>query len=148
MPLPFWTKDKMTLLGDAAHPMQPTRGNGAAQSIEDAGVLGTVLQGVHDPAEILERLKLYEDLRRPRASAVQLLSMSNSLLYGLSDEVQAVLRTLIAEEDFPELTRPDVNHFLFNFDCVAEAKKAVSERFGRRKDSVQGGSIYECEHKA
>ena len=35
-PLPFWTADRVTLLGDAAHPMMPRGSNGAAQAIIDA----------------------------------------------------------------------------------------------------------------
>ncbi len=38
-PLPFWTADRITLLGDAAHPMMPRGSNGAAQAIIDATTL-------------------------------------------------------------------------------------------------------------
>ena len=42
-PLPTWSKGRLTLLGDAAHPMLPHLGQGANQSIEDGMALATIL---------------------------------------------------------------------------------------------------------
>ena len=42
-PLPAWTRGRLTLLGDAAHPMLPHLGQGANQSIEDGMALATIL---------------------------------------------------------------------------------------------------------
>ena len=42
-PLPTWTKGRLSLLGDAAHPMLPHLGQGANQSIEDGMALATIL---------------------------------------------------------------------------------------------------------
>ena len=42
-PLPTWTRGRLTLLGDAAHPMLPHGGQGANQAIEDGVALATVL---------------------------------------------------------------------------------------------------------
>jgi len=60
-PLPQWTFGRVTLLGDAAHPMYPFGGNGAAQAALDAKALGTALAGVASPED---GLKAYEDARR------------------------------------------------------------------------------------
>lgn len=57
----------MTLLGDAAHPMLTSLGQGAGLSIEDAAVLGHVLDGQGDHAAALHR---YETIRQPRARAI------------------------------------------------------------------------------
>lgn len=65
-PSPRWGQGRVTLLGDAAHPMAPNLGQGACQAIEDAVVLGHCLRGAADPAA----LRRYEDVRRPRANAV------------------------------------------------------------------------------
>ena len=43
-PLPRWTHGRLTLLGDAAHPMYPRGSNGAAQAILDAHVLADALR--------------------------------------------------------------------------------------------------------
>jgi salicylate hydroxylase len=69
-PLPVWTKGRLTLLGDAAHPMLPHLGQGANQSIEDGMALATILAKV-DRAKIPPALHAYERLRRARVAAVQ-----------------------------------------------------------------------------
>jgi 2-polyprenyl-6-methoxyphenol hydroxylase-like FAD-dependent oxidoreductase len=42
-PLPFWTQGRVTLLGDAAHPMYPVGSNGASQAVLDARCLADLL---------------------------------------------------------------------------------------------------------
>jgi salicylate hydroxylase len=68
-PLPRWTSGRITLLGDAAHPMMPTLAQGAAITLEDAYALARNLTRHDDPAD---GLTAYEAERRPRASRVQL----------------------------------------------------------------------------
>jgi 2-polyprenyl-6-methoxyphenol hydroxylase-like FAD-dependent oxidoreductase len=68
-PLPRWTQARVTLLGDAAHPMMPTLAQGAAITLEDAYALARNLERYDDP---LHGLAAYEAERRPRASKVQL----------------------------------------------------------------------------
>jgi salicylate hydroxylase len=68
-PLPRWTRGPVTLLGDAAHPMLPFLGQGAAQAFEDAAVLAACLAADRgDPPAALRR---YEAERIERASRVQ-----------------------------------------------------------------------------
>jgi 2-polyprenyl-6-methoxyphenol hydroxylase-like FAD-dependent oxidoreductase len=59
-PLAFWTTGRITLLGDAAHPMMPRGSNGAAQAIIDAMTLAAALAAEADP---LAALKAYEAKR-------------------------------------------------------------------------------------
>ena len=66
-PLAEWGRGRFTLLGDAAHPMLPQTGQGAAQSLEDAVALGAALKGV-EPAGVPAALRAYEALRRPRTA--------------------------------------------------------------------------------
>ena len=56
-PLPFWTTGRITLLGDAAHPMMPRGSNGAAQAIIDATTLARLLASVPDPVGALKRVR-------------------------------------------------------------------------------------------
>jgi 2-polyprenyl-6-methoxyphenol hydroxylase-like FAD-dependent oxidoreductase len=59
-PVPRWTFGRVTLLGDAAHPMYPRGSNGSAQALIDAATLAEQLAAGGDPAEALLR---YEQLR-------------------------------------------------------------------------------------
>ncbi|HEU0169165.1 MAG TPA: FAD-dependent monooxygenase [Chloroflexota bacterium] len=69
-PIPQWTKDRATVLGDAAHPMLPYLGQGACQAMEDGCVLAQALDSM--PEDVPGALQLYERSRRPRASQVVL----------------------------------------------------------------------------
>jgi len=68
-PLPRWTWGPVTLLGDAAHPMLPFLGQGAAQGFEDAALLASCL--ANDQADPRRALRSYESRRIDRASRVQ-----------------------------------------------------------------------------
>ncbi|WP_329013962.1 flavin-dependent oxidoreductase [Streptomyces sp. NBC_00690] len=72
-PLDHWTEGRITLLGDAAHPMVPRGSNGAAQAILDGGVLADHLAQT-DPVTALRR---YEESRLPATSQVVLTNREN-----------------------------------------------------------------------
>jgi 5-methylphenazine-1-carboxylate 1-monooxygenase len=65
-PLPWWTQGRVTLLGDAAHPMYPVGSNGASQAVLDARCLASLLARL--PA--LEALAGYEAERRPKTTEI------------------------------------------------------------------------------
>jgi salicylate hydroxylase/6-hydroxynicotinate 3-monooxygenase len=76
-PLPRWSRGRITLLGDACHPMTPYMASGAAMALEDAVVLARCL--VDEDFESVEAaLHTYEAIRKPRASAVQAGSSANT----------------------------------------------------------------------
>jgi salicylate hydroxylase len=83
-PLPRWTVGRVTLMGDAAHPMLPYMAQGAVQSIEDAAVLAKCLErgDAHDVGAALSR---YEQTRKPRASRCQEGSRNNAIMFHLAD---------------------------------------------------------------
>ena len=64
-PIPFWGSGVVTLLGDAAHPLLPHTGQGAAQAIVDAVMLGRVLSADLD---IPRALRLYERERQGKTA--------------------------------------------------------------------------------
>jgi 2-polyprenyl-6-methoxyphenol hydroxylase-like FAD-dependent oxidoreductase len=68
-PLPRWSQGRITLLGDAAHPMYPYGSQGAVQTIIDGRVLARELATRSDPEVALAA---YDDLRRVATSAVVL----------------------------------------------------------------------------
>jgi 2-polyprenyl-6-methoxyphenol hydroxylase-like FAD-dependent oxidoreductase len=66
-PLPRWGSGRVSLLGDAAHPMYPIGSNGASQAIIDARVLAHELAHHADPVRALAS---YQQLRRPPTTAI------------------------------------------------------------------------------
>jgi salicylate hydroxylase len=79
-PLPVWTRQRLSLLGDAAHPMLPHLGQGANQSIEDGIALATILARA-DRTTAPRALLAYERLRRERVAQVQRGARENGLRY-------------------------------------------------------------------
>jgi len=77
-PLMQWSKGRITLLGDAAHPMLPFLGQGAAMAIEDAVVLGRCFGCSTNSVEALQR---YESARKPRANNVLVGSRDQGLRF-------------------------------------------------------------------
>ena len=88
-PLPRWTFGRLTLLGDAAHPMFPIGSNGASQAIIDARVLAYELATCSSIDAALQR---YEASRRPATAKIVLANRGN----GPEQVMQ------IAEERAPE----------------------------------------------
>ncbi|HVF16987.1 MAG TPA: flavin-dependent oxidoreductase [Steroidobacteraceae bacterium] len=72
-PLPTWTRGRVTLLGDAAHPMYPIGSNGASQAILDAESLANAMAKL----PVTEALQTYEAERRPATAKLVLLNRQN-----------------------------------------------------------------------
>jgi 2-polyprenyl-6-methoxyphenol hydroxylase-like FAD-dependent oxidoreductase len=66
-PVSHWTFGRVTLLGDAAHPMYPVGSNGASQAILDARCLADKLA---DAGSVEEALKAYEAERLPMTATI------------------------------------------------------------------------------
>jgi len=81
--LPCWSAGRVTLLGDACHPMLPMMAQGAAQSIEDGAALATLLTAM--PDDIASALARYEAVRKPRATKLQQASAANRSRFHLPD---------------------------------------------------------------
>lgn len=108
-PLPRWTVDRVTLMGDAAHPMLPFLAQGAVIAIEDAYALGTLLARLPSAAA----LQKYEELRRPRATAVQLAARSRqAMMAGKRGDAQSPSGGIDIEE-------------VYAFDIVAQVAEAL-----------------------
>jgi 2-polyprenyl-6-methoxyphenol hydroxylase-like FAD-dependent oxidoreductase len=110
-PLPAWSRGRVTLLGDAAHPMYPRGSNGAGQAILDARSLA---QELDDDADIARALKSYEDER--------LGPTSNVVLENRRNPPDAILREIY------ERTGDQPFERIENVISAAELK-AISERY-------------------
>ncbi len=78
-----WSAGRVTLLGDACHPMLPMMAQGAAQSIEDGAALAALLSAM--PDDIASVLADYEAVRKPRTTKLQQASAANRIRFHLPD---------------------------------------------------------------
>jgi len=117
-PLARWTSGRLTLLGDAAHPMLPHAGQGANQAIEDGVALATVLASA-DRTSAPRALQIYEQLRRERTAGVQQRSRLNGARYYASgSQVSARDRALAGQAQ--------ERAWIWNYDAEAEASAAAA----------------------
>jgi 2-polyprenyl-6-methoxyphenol hydroxylase-like FAD-dependent oxidoreductase len=117
-PLPSWGQHRVTLLGDAAHPMYPVGANGGSQAIVDARVLAYSLASSGTPAE---GLAAYEAARRETANAIVLACRdmpADRLLHTVSvrapdgfgriEDVLSAAELAAFDEAYRTTTLPDV----------------------------------------
>jgi len=116
-PLSTWTRGRLTLLGDAAHPMLPHLGQGANQSIEDGMALATILARA-DRTTVPAALGAYESLRRERVAQVQRGARENGMRY---DSLYADL----AVRDAEIAAHAAFRRKLYDHDVVPEAQAAA-----------------------
>lgn len=90
-PIPFWSRGSVTLLGDAAHPLLPHTGQGAAQAIVDAVALAKALAADSDIERALGR---YERERKPKTSALLWQGRRTARLMRIQNPVACQLREL------------------------------------------------------
>jgi 2-polyprenyl-6-methoxyphenol hydroxylase-like FAD-dependent oxidoreductase len=144
-PLPTFTRGKAVLIGDAAHLMLPTHGQGASMAMEDAVALEVIFSptspsdGPTPPSsltvntDISSKLSLFNHLRLPRVRATQ--TLSNKMM-GDPNTMLAEVGTYYAdmdEQERPVLPTPAsktyskaYNDFFFGYDVRREAERLVS----------------------
>jgi 2-polyprenyl-6-methoxyphenol hydroxylase-like FAD-dependent oxidoreductase len=112
-PLPFWTRGRVTLLGDAAHPMYPRGSNGAGQAILDARALAGCLKRERD---VPAALKAYEAARLANAYEVVLANRSSG-----PDALLAEVHRRTGDKPFARIE-----------DVISEAEmRALAENYQR-----------------
>ena len=117
-PLAKWSEGRLTLLGDAAHPMLPHLGQGANQAMEDGVALGVLLEG-RSREEVPAVLQAYEALRRPRTAMVQTESRRNGMRYDS-------LYKNLAQRDEEIRNAPVLRKNLYDHDIEKEAKAVAA----------------------
>jgi salicylate hydroxylase len=98
-PASTWTRGRVTLVGDAAHPMLQYLAQGACQALEDAMTIGACLA---DPnVDVSDALARYEQIRLPRASQAQIWARRvGDIVHG--DGVLAILRNELLRQVKPD----------------------------------------------
>lgn len=91
-PIDDWGTGRVTLLGDAAHPMLPHAGQGAAQALEDAVALGHVLR---DSTALDNALRRYERVRAARTRAIVQLARRNARIGSIKSAAGCWMRDLV-----------------------------------------------------
>jgi salicylate hydroxylase len=125
-PLPSWSEDRVTLLGDACHPMPPFQAQGAAMAIEDAVVLAKCLNAEGVSQASLQR---YEKLRKPRTSKVLASARANMGVFHRSNIVTQAATygpMKLADRLFPSFVRSRQD-WIYGYDV--------------RAVTVQGGAV-------
>jgi 2-polyprenyl-6-methoxyphenol hydroxylase-like FAD-dependent oxidoreductase len=128
-PLPWWTRGRVTLLGDAAHPMYPRGSNGAGQAILDARTLtGCFLRDKN----ITNALKEYEHTRLKAANDLVLMNRANppdALLREVwmrsGDKPFARIEDLISNEEIAALSETYKRVAGFERDSLARRASLV-----------------------
>jgi salicylate hydroxylase len=117
-PSPTWTNGRLTLLGDAAHPMLPHLGQGANQAIEDGMALSLILARA-TKTTVPAALLAYERLRRERVAEVQRGARANGLRY---DSAYADL----AKRDAEIAAHREFRKTLYDHDVVVGAEAVAA----------------------
>ncbi|WP_407166523.1 flavin-dependent oxidoreductase [Bradyrhizobium sp. ORS 111] len=107
-PLPRWSFGRVTLLGDAAHPMVPRGSNGAGQAILDARALTTALLAHDDP---VAALSAYEQQRLETTARIVLTNRTNppdailrEVFLRTNDKPFRAVEDVISREELVELS--------------------------------------------
>lgn len=106
LPLTSWSKGRVTLLGDAAHPMAPALAQGANTSFEDAYELARFLS---QSSSIQEALSSYEKLRIERTQVIQSRSALSEMRYYESDSETS------SGQRAPQATNNEFQDWLYSY---------------------------------
>ncbi|RGP78781.1 hypothetical protein FLONG3_2979 [Fusarium longipes] len=125
-PLKTFTRGRAVIIGDAAHPIQPTHAQGAVLAIEEAAALEVLFTGIDNSKDVTRMLTMYNDILKRRIHATQLLSDAQP---GLEDVLRQRAEDVWGQGVFPasamNFTKP-VRDFFYGWDVMSEARDIIS----------------------
>ncbi|MCJ1247160.1 hypothetical protein MMC30_004372 [Trapelia coarctata] len=139
-PLPTWHRSRLVLIGDAAHPMLPHQGQGGAQAIEDGAALGHIFASNSLPvnpsaATIIQRLALFETVRKDRASIMQIFSsVAQDEAHLMHDKAKAYIKE---GQEVPR-TQQDFFNFNFGYDVFGHCDEVMAKAGARVGEGENG----------
>ncbi|KAG8666613.1 hypothetical protein FPOAC2_11729 [Fusarium poae] len=125
-PLETYTRERAVIIGDAAHPIQPTHAQGAVLAIEEAEALEVLFKDMQNPEQVPERLDLYNGILKRRIQVTQLLSDAQP---GISSVLRKQAEDIWGEGIFPpeamNYTKP-IRDFFYAWDVMEEAENNLA----------------------
>jgi salicylate hydroxylase len=116
-PMPQWSVGRVTLLGDACHPMLPFMAQGTSQALEDACILTRLLDTAG--GEIEPALKRYEDLRRDRTAKIVEGSAANAKRFHHPALADTVTAEAYIQTEFAPAPVAERYDWVFGYDASA-----------------------------
>ncbi|KAF2105962.1 mannitol 1-phosphate dehydrogenase [Lophiotrema nucula] len=127
-PARTYYKDRICLVGDAAHATTPHQGAGAGMCIEDAAILSAVLKEANDIEGLKKAFAAYDEVRRPRTQKNVVTSKEAGMLYDFELE----------GDDLDKIEENDRNrmYWIWDEDLDAEVEQARKLYFGEKSSKI------------
>ncbi|KAF2769480.1 FAD/NAD(P)-binding domain-containing protein [Teratosphaeria nubilosa] len=138
--VPRIVNGKVAMIGDAAHPMQPTHAQGGSMGLEDAAALEVFFANWGHEDSVEKRLDLFNQFRLPRDNVTQL--FSNAMMYYNKGEVLKKVREywkgeLLTQEAYG--WNEPIQEFFYPYNVYKEAEKAL--KYKDAEDGIPEGAI-------
>ena len=127
-PVPRCTKGKLVMVGDAAHPMRPSQGQGFAQGVQDAAVLQVLFEDLRtgDKQLIMNRLKVFQSIRQARVAAVQLYS-SKKIMDNPGKLMEAEVRKWLGPDMKLPQNQLEMNDWMMQYNAAEDARRVLAQ---------------------
>lgn len=110
--IPRWHRGRVVLVGDAAHAVSPSSGQGASLAVEDAVMLARCLRDVGEPEAAFAR---YEALRRPRAEKIVAVGRKRGEYKALKSRMAVWFRDLVMPVALRVFARESAMSWLYDY---------------------------------